>query len=311
MTPRSQKVLVTGVGGFIGRYVSRYFAEQGWAVTGIDSIPPENAPGLYLSAYYQLHLPNKSFHTLLHETRPDLIINCAGRSSVPWSFPNPSNDFMSNAVLPHQLLEACRMNSPESKFINISSAAVYGNPQSLPIREDSNPAPISPYGFHKLQSEQICREYSQIYNVPTVSVRIFSAYGPGLRRQVLWDICQKALSSRSIVLQGTGAESRDFIHAYDISRAFMILFNSAPMQGEVYNLASGQEITISELSSILLAALKYKGDIVFDGQVPTGVPLNWEADISRIAALGFEPSIPLRQGAEAFALWCSSEHVHL
>jgi UDP-glucose 4-epimerase len=216
---------------------------------------------------------------------------------------------MGNTVLTHHLLDACRTNSPGSAFINISSAAVYGNPHKLPVGEDTEPAPISPYGFHKLQSELICREYSQIYRIRAASVRIFSAYGAGLRRQVLWDICQKALSSSHITLQGTGRESRDFIHAYDIARAFKVLAESAPMQGEVYNLASGQETTISDLSSLLLRFLEYRGELSFDGLIPTGVPSNWKADIEKISLLGFVPSIPLKQGAEAFAQWCRSELV--
>lgn len=310
MKRKSRKILVIGAAGFIGRYVSRHFAKQGWTTLGIDNVPPENAPLPNLAEYHQLNMPSERLSSILKATRPDVCINCAGRSSVPLSFPNPMSDFTSNAVLAYEILDACRVYSPESRVINISSAAVYGNPKTIPVSEDAVPAPISPYGFHKLQSEQICLEYHQIYRIPAVSVRIFSAYGPGLRRQVLWDICQKALSSKSIVLQGTGNESRDFIHAHDIARAFEIIAECAPMQGEVYNLASGQETTISELSSILLGALNYDGDLAFDGQVPQGVPLNWKADISRISRLGFEPSIPFNQGAVAFAKWCRSELVH-
>ena len=310
MTGRSRKALITGASGFIGRFVSRHFTEQRWITLGIDNIPPENAPVMNLSEYFQIHLPNKGLERILKEMRPDVVINCAGRSSVQWSFPNPASDFTDNTVLTHYLLDTCRMSSPESALINISSAAVYGNPKKLPIGEDAEPDPISPYGFNKLQSELICREYSKIYNMRAASARIFSAYGPGLRRQVLWDICQKALSSSHITLQGTGRESRDFIHAYDIARAFMVLTESAPMQGEIYNIASGQETTISELSSLLLGVLNYKGELSYDRRVPTGVPSNWKADIKKISLLGFVPSIQLKQGAEAFAQWCRAELVH-
>jgi UDP-glucose 4-epimerase len=309
MTNKHQKVLVIGAAGFIGRFVSRYFTEQNWISIGIDNTPPENAPLANLSAYFQLNLPDRELGTILKEHNPEVCINCAGRSSVAWSFTEPAHDFISNTVLTEEILDACRLNTPDCRFINISSAAVYGNPESLPVREDARLSPISPYGFHKLQSEQICQEYYKIFSIPTLNVRIFSAYGPGLRRQVLWDICRKALSSECVRLQGTGRESRDFIHAYDIARAFLILVKSAPMEGEVYNLASGQETTISELSSILLTALHYEGDVIFDSTIPNGVPLNWKADITKLSALGFEPSIPLKQGAVSFAMWCHSEFV--
>jgi len=311
MTRHSKKILITGVSGFLGRYVSRYFVDHGWTVHGIDNSPPENAPLGSLSKYYQLQLPDPQLNTISKETTPDVCINCAGRASVALSFPDPANDFLSNTILTHEILNTFRTNHPACKFINISSAAVYGNPEKLPIKEDTNPSPISPYGFNKLQSERICQEFHQIYNIPTVSVRIFSAYGPGLRRQVLWDICQKALSAKNLTLQGTGGESRDFIHAYDVARALLIIAESAPMKGESYNLATGQETSISELSSILLTALEHTGTIIFDGRVPPGVPSNWKADISKISSLGFEPTIPLAQGASAFARWCRSELVHL
>lgn len=296
MRKKHQKVLVIGAAGFIGRFVSRYFTEQDWISIGIDSTPPENAPLANLSAYFQLNLPDRELGAILKEHTPDVCINCAGRSSVAWSFTEPYHDFISNTVLTEEILDTCRLNIPDCRFINISSAAVYGNPESLPVREDARLSPISPYGFHKLQSEQICQGYYKIFSIPTLSVRIFSAYGPGLRRQVLWDICRKALSSEGVRLQGTGRESRDFIHAYDIARAFMVLAKSAPMEGEVYNLASGQETTISELSSILLTALHFDGDVIFDRHIPNGVPLNWKADITKIASLGFRPSITINQG---------------
>src|SRR5438552_189686 len=77
---------------------------------------------------------------------------------------------------------------------------------------------LSPYGYHKRQAELICEEFSRVYALPTAVARIFSAYGPGLRRQVVWDICEKALATGKLELRGTGAESRDFIHAADIAR---------------------------------------------------------------------------------------------
>jgi nucleoside-diphosphate-sugar epimerase len=91
-----------------------------------------------------------------------------------------------------------------------------------------------------------------VYGLATASVRIFSAYGPGLRRQVLWDICQKVITQKTLILQGTGQESRDFIHALDIAKAFRVIACDAPMQGEVYNLASGQEVTVRELATLVL-----------------------------------------------------------
>lgn len=307
MTTQSKSVLVTGVAGFIGRYVVRHFREQGWSVVGVDNVSPENAPLASLFVYQRLHLPDPSFESLLKEYSPEVCIHCAGRASVGHSMTNPADDFYAGTALTFETLDALRLNAPRCRFILVSSAAVYGNPKSLPVSESEFPAPISPYGFHKWQCEQLCLEYAEVYGLPTASARVFSAYGPGLRRQVIWDICHKVLTQNPIRLQGTGKESRDFIHALDIARGFMAIANSAPMGGEVYNLASGREVTIAELASIVLNALGCGWEPEFDGIIPSGTPRNWQADMSKLNALGFSPSIPLEDGVRTFAHWCCAE----
>ena len=304
-----KSVLVIGVAGFIGRYIARYFSEQKWLVVGIDSSPPENAPLANLSKYYRLYLPDAELVGILQETSPDICIHCAGRASVGQSMADPRADFHSGTVLTFEILNALRLHTPNCRFIFLSSAAVYGNPESLPIKENHSLAPISPYGFHKRQCEQLCLEFTKIYNLQTAIVRIFSAYGPGLRRQVLWDICQKAIANDSLQLQGTGEESRDFIHALDIARALLVVAQSAPMEANIYNLASGREVAIAELANLILDALEYNNAPLFNNTVPTGTPLNWQADISKLSALGFSPSVPLEKGIKTFANWCRAELV--
>lgn len=309
MTNQPKSVIVTGVAGFIGRYVARHFSEQGWFVIGIDNSPPENAPLANLSVYHRLQLPDLSLFGLLKEHSPQVCIHCAGRASVGLSITDPAADFYANTVLTFEILNALRLHAPSCRFIFLSSAAVYGNPESLPVSETQPPAPLSPYGFHKWQCEQLCLEFTQVYGLPTASVRIFSAYGPGLRRQVLWDMCQKSITQKSIILQGTGAESRDFIHALDIARAIMVVATSAPMQGEAYNLASGREVTIAELANMVLDALEYNSTPQFDGVVPAGTPLNWRADVEKLSTVGFTPSVPIERGVKTFVNWCRAELV--
>ena len=307
MSTNLQSVLVTGVAGFIGRYIARHFSEQGFSVIGIDNSPPENAPLHNLTAYHRIKLPEPFFNDLLKEYSPNLCIHCAGRASVGLSVIDPDIDFKSNAALTFEILNALRINSPKCRFIFLSSAAVYGNPESLPIGENQGCNPISPYGFHKLQSEQLCLEFSKIYDLNTASVRIFSAYGPGLRRQVLWDICRKAISQPIVKLQGSGQESRDFIHALDIAKSVMAVATSASMQGETYNLASGREVTVSELTNMVFKSLDYKGSVEFDGIVPVGIPLNWQADVTKLENLGITDFLSLERGIHVYANWCYAE----
>jgi UDP-glucose 4-epimerase len=307
MSESSSTVIITGVAGFLGRYIARYFHRIGFTVVGTDNSPPENAPTGNLSSYHRMRLPDPQFAELLKLSQPDILIHCAGRAAVALSVDDPHSDFYSNAVVPFEVLDAVRKYAPHCRVIFLSSAAVYGNPTHLPIAETDQTAPVSPYGFHKLQSEQIAAEFSSIYGLKTANLRIFSAYGPGLRRQVIWDICQKAILQNSLILQGTGEESRDFIHALDIAHAIDSVASRAEMKGESYNLATGEEMTIRSLSELVLAALESDRQPEFDGVVPPGIPLNWRADISRLRSLGFEPSVTFERGIKTFAYWCRAE----
>lgn len=300
-------VLITGVAGFLGRYAARHFSQSGWQVIGVDIMPTENAPIESLMHYERMVLPGPDLNEFVKFYHPDVCIHCAGRAAASLSVSDPAADFQVGPILVFDVLNALRQRAPDCRFVFLSSAAVYGNPTSLPISENHPPLPISPYGYHKWQAELICQEFSRIYNFHTASVRIFSAYGPGLRRQVIWDICQKALVRKKLILQGTGEESRDFIHALDIATALELVALQAPMSGEIYNLASGSQVTISKLAHRLMGALGLQRELVFDGQVPLGTPRNWQADTSRLAELGFMPKIGLDHGLKVFADWCRAE----
>ena len=303
----TETILITGVAGFLGRYIARHFHRKGCVVVGTDSSTPENAPTGNLSSYHQMRLPDPAFGQLLESIQPTVLVHCAGRAAVALSVENPHSDFYSNAVVTFEILDAVRQYAPTCRTVFLSSAAVYGNPEQLPISESCLPAPVSPYGFHKLQSEQLCAEFSKIYNLKTASVRIFSAYGPGLRRQVIWDICQKAILQDSLILQGTGEESRDFIHALDIANAIDCITSNAKMDGEFYNLATGEEVKIRSLVELVLESLEIEKQPEFNGFVPAGVPLNWRADISSLRSLGFESTVAFDRGIKTFAYWCRAE----
>jgi UDP-glucose 4-epimerase len=300
-------VLVTGVTGFIGRNTARLFHESGWNVIGIGTQPPENAPRQSLAKYEQFLLPSSDLKILLTETQPDVCVHCAGRASVGYSLINPAEDFKNSLAVTFDLLENIRLYSPKCKIVYLSSAAVYGNPESLPIEETQTPQPISPYGFHKYMCEQLCSEYSIIYGLSTAIVRIFSAYGPGLRRQVLWDICRKALMEDTLELRGSGNESRDFIHVRDITSAIHLIAEKSSFRAEIFNLAGGHETTILRLAELAVSKCGRDIPIKFDGQKDTGNPLNWRADIGKLKKLGFVPKVSLEQGVEVYSQWCRAE----
>jgi UDP-glucose 4-epimerase len=300
-------VLITGVTGFLGRYIARQFTQAGWVVVGIGTRPPENAPQQDLSCYYRLILPSPDLAAIIQQVLPQVCIHCAGRASVELSVSDPASDFQASASMTFHLLDTLRLYAPTCHLIYLSSAAAYGNPTRVPISESQIAEPISPYGFHKLMGEQLCLEFYRVYQLPTTITRIFSAYGPGLRRQVVWDICQKVLTQTKINLYGTGNESRDFIHGVDISKAMLILAEGTDGQASIYNLSTGVETRIKDLVKLIITKLKSEAEFEFDGNLPSGVPCNWQADIKKIKKLGFEPTVDLDRGLDTFVQWCRGE----
>lgn len=296
-------ILIIGVSGFIGRVLARHFAKQQYKVYGIDRVSPENAPLADLQGYEQIELPSTRLTQMLVNWQPNVLIHCAGRASVPAAMQDPYVDYMDGPVLTFMLLEALRQNLPECAFILLSSAAVYGNPTHLPVSEDALIQPVSAYGYHKWQSEIMCVEFAKLFGLRTASVRIFSAYGPGLRRQVIWDIVYKALTQPEIHLQGTGKESRDFIHVQDIARGLDAILMNAPLQGEEYNLASGIETRIVDLADLILGEIVDSPPLSFSGELPNGTPKNWLANIRRISELGFTPEVELMKGIVSYINW--------
>ena len=186
------RLLVTGAAGFIGSYVAGLAVERGYEVHGVDLA---EAPAIAVAGFHHHRMceGQEGFESIIEEIRPVACIHAAGRASVYESVANPALDFASGPVLTFALLDELRRHAPECRALFLSSAAVYGNPEKLPVGEDAPAAPISPYGFHKRQSELLCREFTDVYGMKTAVARIFSAYGEGLRRQVLWDICRKSL----------------------------------------------------------------------------------------------------------------------
>jgi dTDP-glucose 4,6-dehydratase/UDP-glucose 4-epimerase len=298
---RSMKILIIGSEGFIGKHCSTYFRQIGHTLFEADvaSITKPN--------YFIIAKTNSSFNELFASQQFDICINASGSAHVGFSFEKPDIDFELNVMNVHKLLVAIRTYNPLCKFINFSSAAVYGNPESLPIKEEAAKNPLSPYGFHKLQSEFLLKEYHRFFNIATCNLRIFSAYGPGLRKQLFWDLFQKSKQQENIKLFGTGEESRDFIYIDDLLEALQYIINQAPFDGESYNIASGKEIKIKEVAETFFTKLNPNLRYQFSGEQKIGDPDNWVADISKLKALGFKPKHSLSSGLEETVQWITSE----
>ena len=291
------KILIIGSNGFIGSHCVVYFQNKGFEVfqADIDSSSNEN--------YYQIRNQNSDFAAPFKEQQFEVCINASGSAHVGFSFESPSQDFELNVVNVQKILVAIRDFNSNCKFINFSSAAVYGNPNVLPINENSVCKPLSPYGFHKLQSELLLTEYHNFFGLNTCSLRIFSAYGPGLKKQLFWDLYQKAIQNDVVSLFGTGKESRDFIFIDDLMQIIDLILKKSTFQGSIYNVATQIETSIAVAARIFIEAFLPEKKIVFNGEEKQGDPINWLADVEKIKKYGFEPHFNLHLGLKKYVEW--------
>lgn len=296
------KILIIGSRGFIGHHLFSYFAEKDIAVWGTDVVDDY----INKERYFLIDASNSDYSSVFQSSEYDLCVNCSGAANVPESLKNPLRDYYLNTVNVFKILEAIRKYQPACKFINLSSAAVYGNPKQMPVKEDARPDPLSPYGFHKLQAEQICKEFYDFYNIRTCSIRIFSVYGPGLKKQLFWDLHNKANKGVPFSLFGTGNESRDFIYILDLVKAIELVAGLSAFNADVINIANGKEIMIKNVVSVFFGLFDHEISYLFSGETREGDPVNWVADISKLISYGYQPSFTIENGLEKYYEWVTS-----
>jgi dTDP-glucose 4,6-dehydratase/UDP-glucose 4-epimerase len=297
------KLLILGSEGFIGSHCIDFFSAHQNEVVGVDI---HDYPSKKYQ-YVKVSRLSPELDEVFAGQNFNAVINAAGSGNVSYSMTHPVIDFEANVLDTIRILDIIRKYRLETKYIHISSAAVYGNPVELPVPETATCVPLSPYGWHKLMAEQLCKEYTAVYNLSTATLRPFSVYGPGLKKQLFWDINQKLIQAgNTIQLYGTGNESRDFIHVHDLVVAIEYVLTYGEMKGETYNVASGMETSIKKAVELFLKYLSPDADVSFNHVVREGDPLNWRANIDKLAGLGFKTSVNLEDGLKETAGWMSN-----
>lgn len=290
------KILIIGSKGFIGSHCVNYFSKNHdvWQCDIVVDYVTKN--------YFVVDATNVNYSDVFEKNNFDACINCSGAASVPDSIKNPLRDFTLNVYNIHLQLNAIKKYNANCKYINLSSAAVYGNPAELPIKETNKSNPISPYGFHKEMAEYACKEYYFNFNIKTCSLRVFSAYGPGLQKQLFWDLHKKAHSGNTISLFGTGNESRDFIYITDLMEAINCVINKSNFNADIVNVASGKELLIKDVVNTFYSLYK-NVEFKFLGQERVGDPSNWRADITKLQSYGFQPKMSINDGLNEYVKW--------
>lgn len=307
------KVLVTGVAGFVGSTLARRLLAEGYDVVGIDA----------LTDYYDIEIKKKNLKLLegsnfefcardinsvdLVQLLADVevIYHQAGQPGVRKSWGRDFETYTSaNISATQRLLEAAKESPSLKRFVYASSSSVYGDAETYPTEEVALPRPRSPYGVSKLAAEHLCVLYARNFNVPTVSLRYFTVYGPGQRPDMAFTRFTRALATGdAIELYGDGSQIRDFTYVDDIVDANVRAGQRDVPPGSVYNAAGGSNISLKDCLSLLEDISGKKFTIEWMPPVPGDVFRTGGSTERIAAALDWSPRVGIRQGLEKHYAW--------
>jgi UDP-glucose 4-epimerase len=302
----SQIILVTGAHWFIGRHLCRHLANEGAGVCGIGhgTWPEAELVRSGLSAWVNGEITAANLDSVAAAHGPfAAIVHLAGGATVGGSIGAPLEDFSRTCETTARLLEWVRQHSPQSAVLAVSSAAVYGAGHHGAIPEAAPTAPYSPYGTHKLVMEMLCRAYARDFGIATLVVRLFSVYGEGLRKQLLWDLCSAFATYNAATLGGTGREIRDWIHVADAAELIRKVLPLASTRSPVLNGGSGHGTSVASIARELADVWGGDPGVAFSGARRPGDPDSLIADTVKVRATGFEPQVALRSGLQRYVEW--------
>lgn len=289
-------IWVTGAGGFIGSHLVAYLKSRGHAVAVIGGRAGRGEPRTGSEM-----LSMQSLDRLAALAGPPTVVHhLAGGSSVGASLADPHGDFKRTVASSAALLEWLRLNAPDAGLVAASSAAVYGGGHDGPIPPTAALNPFSPYGFHKRVMELLGTSYAHGFGLPVAIVRLFSVYGGGLRKQLLWDLCRKLATDGRAVLGGTGDELRDWTEVGDVVRFLDLAAERVSDSAPVFNGATGKATSVREIARYVTDAFNLSADAVrFSGAQRPGDPFALVA----LPDPAFQPSVSVAQGIAAYVAW--------
>jgi len=296
------RALVTGGAGFIGSHIVDALAKEGYDVWVVDDLSTGSASNIEAPGVKLLNADVRKIRRLESLPRDfDVVFHEAAIASVPFSVDEPMtvHDVNVNAAL--EVMNFCVENRIR-RFVFASSAAVYGTVANPPARESDYCAPGSPYGASKLSVENYMHAYHSSYGLETVALRYFNVYGPRQRSDdgysgVIPLFARQILSSITPTVLGDGLQTRDFVNVSDVARANLLAMDSPDAPGQVFNVATGENVSIIRLLEVL-AEVTGAGTVSPSFAPPRkGDVREGSASIERAReVLGYAPAVPLGDG---------------
>jgi UDP-glucose 4-epimerase len=281
------RVVVTGGAGFVGSHVAAYLAEGGFRVVAVDSLERASAVKRLEEAGVPLVVGDVRSVDL---PPAEAVVHAAAYISVDESWERPYDYMWNNAAATARVAKQCAKTG--ARLIYISSAAVYGEPQRLPINESHPTRPLSPYGLSKLMGERV----AQMLAPGAAVLRLFNVYGPGQTGAyagVISKFIERAKRGLPPVIYGDGTQTRDFIHVADVAQFVEVVLDRGA--AGVFNVGTGRAVSIRELATIVMRLAGLSGEPLYAPPRPGDIKHS-AADVTKAKALGWEPSVPLEEG---------------
>ncbi|MBM3281604.1 MAG: NAD-dependent epimerase/dehydratase family protein [Candidatus Harrisonbacteria bacterium] len=257
-----KKVVVTGGAGFIGRHVTKKLIAEGYETHIIDSLVGSEESQVNPQAIFHKLDINETEEVARICTGAEGIFHLAALPSVPFSIEDPITSAKTNLLGTISILQAAK-EAGVKRVIFSSSSAVYGEQEILPVAESAETGPRSPYGLQKLQSEEQCRLFSELYRVETVCLRYFNVYGKGQNpdgpyASVIPKFIRLRQEGKPLTVTGDGSQTRDFVHVNDVAEANFLAFTSPEIfKGEIINVGSGKEWTVKDIAEMIGGEIEY------------------------------------------------------
>lgn len=294
------RFLITGGAGFIGAALANYLVQQGHAVRVLDDLSNGDATRLDPAVNFtrgDVEDKPKVWRLL---NKVDCVYHLAARVSVPESVLYPREYNRTNVSGTVAIMEAMR-DAGIQRVVLASSGAVYGEQPGGRVHEGLLPNPASPYAASKLAAESYVRTIGQLWNIETVALRIFNAYGPGqpilpAYPPVIPQFLRQILQHGSLVVYGDGSQTRDFIYVDDVVRALALAATAEGINREVINIGTGRGTSISQLISALENVTGQKAQRVTNPSSTGGVSALVADTAKAHNLLGFEANTPLTDG---------------
>jgi UDP-glucuronate 4-epimerase len=307
------RALVTGCAGFIGSHLTESLLGEGASVVGVDCFNDnygrkeklrnlERAMDWEGFDFVPIDLARGDLFDLIDES--DAVFHLAAEPGVRPSWGGRFEQYLRNNVQATQhLLEAARRR-PQNLFLYASSSSVYGQAEAFPTPETVLPRPFSPYGLTKLSGEHLCDLYHGNYGVRTVTLRLFSVYGPRQRPDMAFSrFSRAALLDQPIEVYGDGNQTRDFTFVGDVVTAIRLAAEAPGAEGQIFNVGGGSQVSLKGAIELLEEVAGRKLELI-SRESQRGDVRDTCAETARIeGALGFVPSTDLRTGLERELEW--------